>query len=122
MTSPAHEILHRVFGYPEFRGHQAEVVEHVSNGGDALVLMPTGGGKSLCFQIPALLRPGVGVEMTREAVGVVGDGDWLGVSWTVGSLSSPPQPVRARARTRATPPSAEWCFLMRFLLLWWAGP
>ena len=64
MTSPAHEILHRVFGYPEFRGHQAEVVEHVSNGGDALVLMPTGGGKSLCFQIPALLRPGVGVVVS----------------------------------------------------------
>ena len=64
MTSPAHEILHRVFGYPEFRGHQAEVVEHVSNGGDALVLMPTGGGKSLCFQIPALLRPGVGIVVS----------------------------------------------------------
>jgi ATP-dependent DNA helicase RecQ len=57
MTSPAHEILQRVFGYPAFRGHQEDVVEHVANGGDALVLMPTGGGKSLCFQIPALLRP-----------------------------------------------------------------
>ena len=64
MTSPAHEILHRVFGYPEFRGHQAEIVDHVSNGGDALVLMPTGGGKSLCFQIPALLRPGVGIVVS----------------------------------------------------------
>ena len=64
MTSPALEILHRVFGYPDFRGHQADVVEHVSNGGDALVLMPTGGGKSLCFQIPALLRPGVGVVVS----------------------------------------------------------
>jgi len=64
MTFPALEILHRVFGYPAFRGHQADVVEHVSNGGDALVLMPTGGGKSLCFQIPALLRPGVGVVVS----------------------------------------------------------
>jgi len=64
MTSPAQEILRRVFGYPEFRGHQAEVVDHVSNGGDALVLMPTGGGKSLCFQIPALLRPGVGIVVS----------------------------------------------------------
>ncbi|MFT3848396.1 MAG: DNA helicase RecQ [Propionivibrio sp.] len=64
MTSPAHEILHRVFGYPAFRGHQEDVVEHVANGGDALVLMPTGGGKSLCFQIPALLRPGVGVVVS----------------------------------------------------------
>ena len=64
MTSPALEILHRVFGYPEFRGQQAAIVEHVGNGGDALVLMPTGGGKSLCFQIPALLRPGVGVVVS----------------------------------------------------------
>ena len=64
MTFPALEILHRVFGYPAFRGHQADVVDHVSNGGDALVLMPTGGGKSLCFQIPALLRPGVGIVVS----------------------------------------------------------
>ncbi|MBP7201743.1 MAG: DNA helicase RecQ [Propionivibrio sp.] len=64
MSSPAHEILQRVFGYPSFRGHQEDVVEHVANGGDALVLMPTGGGKSLCFQIPALLRPGVGVVVS----------------------------------------------------------
>ena len=58
------EILHRVFGYTAFRGHQNEIVEHVTNGGDALVLMPTGGGKSLCYQIPALLRPGVGVVVS----------------------------------------------------------
>ena len=64
MTPSALEILHRVFGYPEFRGQQAEIVEHVANGGDALVLMPTGGGKSLCYQIPALLRPGVGVVVS----------------------------------------------------------
>ena len=44
MTASAHEILHRVFGYTEFRGDQAEVIAHVANGGDALVLMPTGGG------------------------------------------------------------------------------
>ncbi len=64
MTASAHEILHRVFGYTEFRGDQAEVIAHVANGGDALVLMPTGGGKSLCFQIPALLRPGVGIVVS----------------------------------------------------------
>ena len=58
------DILNRVFGYPAFRGHQADVVDHVSGGGDALVLMPTGGGKSLCFQIPALLRPGVGIVVS----------------------------------------------------------
>ena len=64
MTPTALDILNRVFGYPEFRGHQAEVIDHVSAGGDALVLMPTGGGKSLCFQIPALLRPGVGIVVS----------------------------------------------------------
>jgi ATP-dependent DNA helicase RecQ len=42
-------VLNEVFGYPEFRGHQAEVIEHVIGGGDALVLMPTGSGKSLCY-------------------------------------------------------------------------
>ncbi|MFN0164755.1 MAG: DNA helicase RecQ [Burkholderiales bacterium] len=52
------DILRRVFGYPAFRGAQAEIIETVAGGGDALVLMPTGGGKSLCYQIPALLRPG----------------------------------------------------------------
>ena len=57
-------LLETVFGYPAFRGQQGEIVEHVSNGGDALVLMPTGGGKSLCYQIPALLRDGVGVVIS----------------------------------------------------------
>jgi ATP-dependent DNA helicase RecQ len=62
-TTPL-EVLRRVFGYDAFRGEQAEIVEHVSSGGDALVLMPTGGGKSLCYQIPALVRPGVGVVIS----------------------------------------------------------
>jgi ATP-dependent DNA helicase RecQ len=53
--SPAHKILHSIFGYAEFRGEQQAVVEHLIDGGDALVLMPTGGGKSLCFQVPALV-------------------------------------------------------------------
>jgi ATP-dependent DNA helicase RecQ len=57
-------LLETVFGYPAFRGQQGEIVEHVANGGDALVLMPTGGGKSLCYQIPALLRDGVGVVVS----------------------------------------------------------
>src|SRR5690606_6646396 len=52
------------FGYPEFRGAQANIIEQVLGGGDALVLMPTGGGKSLCYQIPALLRPGVAVVVS----------------------------------------------------------
>jgi len=50
------EVLRDVFGYPAFRGLQAEVVTHVAGGGDALVLMPTGGGKSLCYQVPAIVR------------------------------------------------------------------
>ena len=49
------EILNEVFGYPAFRGQQGEIVEHVAGGGDCLVLMPTGGGKSLCYQLPAAL-------------------------------------------------------------------
>ncbi len=63
-ASAAIEILRAVFGYQEFRGLQAEVVNHVAAGGDALVLMPTGGGKSLCFQIPALIRPGLGIVVS----------------------------------------------------------
>ncbi len=50
------DVLHEVFGYERFRGPQAAIVAHVSAGGDALVLMPTGGGKSLCYQVPAIVR------------------------------------------------------------------
>ena len=59
-ADPTHSILHEVFGYAEFRGRQAEIVAHVAGGGDALVLMPTGGGKSLCYQIPAIARQRAG--------------------------------------------------------------
>ncbi len=55
------EALRRVFGFPGFRGQQEDVVRHVIAGGDALVLMPTGGGKSICYQVPALCRPGMAV-------------------------------------------------------------
>jgi ATP-dependent DNA helicase RecQ len=64
MTSKALSILSQVFGYERFRGEQQAIIEQVSNGGDALVLMPTGGGKSLCYQIPALLRRGVAVVVS----------------------------------------------------------
>ncbi|SSC22055.1 ATP-dependent DNA helicase RecQ [Klenkia terrae] len=64
LTDPALEVLGRVFGYDAFRGPQKQVVDHVVAGGDALVLMPTGGGKSLCYQVPALLREGVGVVVS----------------------------------------------------------
>jgi ATP-dependent DNA helicase RecQ len=56
LSTTASSILHEVFGYERFRGPQADIVDHVIAGGDALVLMPTGGGKSLCYQIPALAR------------------------------------------------------------------
>lgn len=58
------EVLSRVFGYDAFRGDQAEIIDTVVAGGDALVLMPTGGGKSLCYQVPALVRPGTGVVIS----------------------------------------------------------
>ncbi|MFE2553419.1 DNA helicase RecQ [Streptomyces sp. NPDC059355] len=63
-TPDALEVLHRVFGYDSFRGEQQQIIEHVAGGGDALVLMPTGGGKSLCYQIPALVRAGTGVVVS----------------------------------------------------------
>ncbi|MCE9546895.1 MAG: DNA helicase RecQ [Planctomycetia bacterium] len=58
------EILKRVFGYDAFRGPQAEIIDQMISGGDALVLMPTGGGKSLCYQIPSILRPGTGLVVS----------------------------------------------------------
>jgi ATP-dependent DNA helicase RecQ len=62
--SEALATLHRVFGYEAFRGEQEAVIDHVVTGGDAVVLMPTGGGKSLCYQIPALVRPGTGIVVS----------------------------------------------------------
>lgn len=62
--SSALHILKTVFGYDQFRGHQADVIDAVVSGRDALVLMPTGGGKSLCYQVPALVRPGMAVVVS----------------------------------------------------------
>lgn len=69
MSPPKHHpvpihILQEVFGYSAFRGQQAAIVEHVTDGGDALVLMPTGGGKSLCYQVPAIARQRAGHGVT----------------------------------------------------------
>ena len=64
MPDSPQQILHDVFGYEHFRGHQAAIIEAVLAGRDALVLMPTGGGKSLCFQLPALCREGVTVVIS----------------------------------------------------------
>lgn len=64
MREQALQRLRDVFGYGEFRGHQADIIDQVAKGGDAMVLMPTGGGKSLCYQIPGLLRDGVTVVVS----------------------------------------------------------
>src|SRR6476660_7279946 len=74
-------ILHDVFGYEQFRGPQAEIVDHVVAGGDALVLMPTGGGKSLCYQVSAIARQRQGrgisvvvsplIALTHDQVGAL---------------------------------------------------
>ncbi|MDT8363799.1 MAG: DNA helicase RecQ [Nitrosomonas sp.] len=64
MTTQAQIILKEIFGFSEFRGQQANIILHVVEGGDCLVLMPTGGGKSLCYQIPALIRDGVAIVVS----------------------------------------------------------
>ena len=64
MTKQPHDILRSIFGYEHFRAPQAEVIDTLMTGQDALVLMPTGGGKSLCFQIPAIARPGTGIVVS----------------------------------------------------------
>ncbi len=64
MPATAHDVLRRVFGYGEFRGQQEAIIDHTVAGGDSLVLMPTGAGKSLCYQIPALVRPGAAVVIS----------------------------------------------------------
>ena len=76
MTAPAAlEILNDVFGYPSFRGRQAEIVETLADGNSLLVLMPTGGGKSLCYQIPALMRGGVAVVVS-PLIALMNDQCW----------------------------------------------
>ncbi len=64
MSAMPHDVLQRVFGFPSFRGEQQAVVDHLVAGGDCLVLMPTGAGKSLCFQVPALLREGTAIVVS----------------------------------------------------------
>ena len=59
MPESALQVLQTTFGYPEFRYHQQAIVDRLIAGDDAVVLMPTGGGKSLCYQIPSIVRPGV---------------------------------------------------------------
>ncbi len=94
-------VLRRVFGFPGFRGHQEQVVNHVIAGGDALVLMPTGGGKSICFQVPALCRAGTAV-IVSPLIALMDDQvaalRQLGVA--AGALHSDLDPAEARSVTR----------------------
>ena len=94
-------VLRRVFGFPGFRGQQEQAVRHVVAGGDALVLMPTGGGKSICFQVPALCRPGTAVVIS-PLIALMDDQvaalRQLGVS--AGALHSDLDPAEARSVAR----------------------
>jgi len=92
------EVLRRVFGYPAFRGEQRKVIDHVIAGGDALVLMPTGGGKSLCYQIPALVRKGTGVVISPLIALMQDQVDALrALGVRAGFLNSTLDPVQRRA-------------------------
>ncbi|MGC1211018.1 MAG: DNA helicase RecQ [Micromonospora sp.] len=96
-TEDAQRVLHRVFGYDAFRGFQQEVVDHVVAGGDALVLMPTGGGKSLCYQIPALVRDGVAVVVSPLIALMQDQVDALtAVGVRAGFLNSTQEPAERR--------------------------
>ncbi len=95
------EVLRRVFGFQEFRGLQQPVVDHVLAGGDALVLMPTGGGKSVCYQLPALCRPGTAIVVS-PLIALMDDQvaalRQLGVA--AAALHSELDPAEARSATR----------------------
>ena len=99
-AAPA-EVLHRVFGFPGFRGQQEDAVRHVVNGGDALVLMPTGGGKSICYQVPALCRQGTAV-IVSPLIALMDDqvAALRQVGVNAGALHSELDPAEARSITR----------------------
>src|SRR6201986_1305753 len=102
MSTSALSILQTIFGYPAFRGEQQAIIEHVLSGGDALVLMPTGGGKSLCYQVPALCRPGTAI-IVSPLIALMDDQvaalRQLGVA--AGVLHSELEPATAQATARA---------------------
>lgn len=96
------DVLRTVFGYDAFRGEQGEIIRTVVEGGDALVLMPTGGGKSLCYQIPALVRPGTGVVVSPLIALMQDQVDALSaLGVRAGFLNSTQDPDQRRAVERA---------------------
>ena len=119
LRDPA-EILRSVFGHAAFRGQQEEVVRHLTGGGDAVVLFPTGAGKSICYQVPALARPGVGIVVSplialmRDQVEALRQ---AGVNAaTLNSSISPeelgkdlPRPQVRRSSTCSTSRPSGWC-------------
>ena len=100
MLDPA-QVLRQVFGFHGFRGQQDAVVRHVVSGGDALVLMPTGGGKSICYQVPALVRPGTAV-IVSPLIALMDDqvAALRQVGVNAGALHSEIDPAEARSITR----------------------
>ena len=100
LLDPA-QVLHRVFGFPGFRGQQDAAVRHMVAGGDALVLMPTGGGKSICYQVPALVRPGTAVIIS-PLIALMDDqvAALRQVGVNAGALHSEIDPAEARSITR----------------------
>ena len=100
MLDPA-QVLRQVFGFPGFRGQQDAAVRHVVSGGDALVLMPTGGGKSICYQVPALVRPGTAV-IVSPLIALMDDqvAALRQVGVNAGALHSEIDPAEARSITR----------------------
>ncbi len=100
-SNSALEALRTVFGYESFRGEQGQIIDTVIGGGDALVLMPTGGGKSLCYQIPALVRPGTGVVISPLIALMQDQVDALsGLGVRAGFLNSTQSPDQRRATER----------------------
>ena len=95
------DVLRRVFGFPAFRGLQEDAVRHVIAGGDALVLMPTGGGKSICYQVPALCRPGTAIVIS-PLIALMDDqvAALRQVGVAAGALHSELDPAEARAVAR----------------------
>src|ERR1700733_4729262 len=100
LNDPA-QVLRQVFGFPGFRGQQEPAVNHVVAGGDALVLMPTGGGKSICYQVPALCRPGTAV-IVSPLIALMDDqvAALRQVGVNAGALHSEIDPAEARYITR----------------------